>query len=87
MNAILKGKRGKKKKNKEEVEKGVRWHTVTVVFSLCSVLERFLAGFVLFCFVLFCFVLFCFVMYSSVFGWFTCICQEAWDQIAMSRKT
>lgn len=43
MNAILKGKRGKKKKNKEEVEKGVRWHTVTVVFSLCSVLERFLA--------------------------------------------
>ena len=82
MNAILKGKRGKKKKNKEEVEKGVRWHTVTVVFSLCSVLERFLAGFVLFCF-----VLFCFVMYSSVFGWFTCICQEAWDQIAMSRKT
>ena len=81
MNAILKGKRGKKKKNKEEVEKGVRWHTVTVVFSLCSVLERFLAGFVLFCF-----VLFCFVMYSSVFGWFTCICQKAWDQIAM-RKT
>ena len=66
MNAILKGKRGKKKKNKEEVEKGVRWHTVTVVFSLCSVLERFLAGFGLFCF-----VLFCFVMYSSVFGWFT----------------
>ena len=62
MNAILKGKRGKKKKNKEEVEKGVRWHTVTVVFSLCSVLERFLAGFVLFCFVLFCFVLFCFVL-------------------------
>lgn len=58
MNAILKGKRGKKKKNKEEVEKGVRWHTVTVVFSLCSVLERFLAGFVLFCFVLLCIPLF-----------------------------
>lgn len=55
MNEILKGKRGKKKKNKEEVEKGVRWHTVTVVFSLCSVLERFLAWFVLFCFVFLCF--------------------------------
>ena len=65
MNAILKGKRGKKKKNKEEVEKGVRWHTVTVVFSLCSVLERFLAGFGLFCFVLFCFVLLCIPLFLA----------------------
>ena len=46
---------------------------------LYSVLEGFLARFVL--------VYFCFVLYSLVFGLFICICRKAWALGVMSGKT